>query len=124
MSYIYYCPKCKSILNNDERASGKCFDCGASFSDKLSGDTNANRENSSIVSSRNVMGGILKWIGILILISGTIGSFIIAGGNKYRYKFSFEKFLLPEVGTIITGMMFLGFSEIIQLLDDIKNRLK
>lgn len=30
-----YCPKCKTLLNNDEKASGKCFNCGASFSSVL-----------------------------------------------------------------------------------------
>ena len=29
------CPKCKSILNNDEKASGKCFSCGATFESNL-----------------------------------------------------------------------------------------
>lgn len=31
-----YCPKCKTLLNNDEKASGKCFNCGASFQNIVS----------------------------------------------------------------------------------------
>lgn len=79
---------------------------------------------NDVVGNENTIGGILKAIGILILIAGTIGSLVIAGGDGYRYEFSFLRFILPEIGTIISGMMFLGFSEIIQLLQDIKNKLK
>lgn len=61
-----YCPKCKTLLNNDEKASGKCFNCGASF------------------------------------------SIVIAGGDGYGYAFSFARFILPEIGTIVSGMMFLA----------------
>lgn len=118
-----YCPKCKTLLNNDEKASGKCFNCGASFSSVLPEEKKANSTHDT-VSNENTIGGILKAIGILILIAGTIGSLVIAGGDGYRYEFSFLRFVLPEIGTIISGMMFLGFSEIIQLLQDIKNKLK
>lgn len=119
MEYIE-CPECKAVLNNDEKASGKCFTCGATFGNTLS-------EKSSVVtgdSNENTIGGILKGIGILILILGTIASLIIAGGNGYRYEFSFIRFIIPEIISVISGMMFLGFAEIIQLLQDIKNKLK
>lgn len=93
-----YCPKCKTLLNNDEKASGKCFNCGASFSSVLP-EEKKNTQTSDVISNENTVGGILKAIGNLILIIGTIGS-------------------------IVSGMMFLGFAEIIQLLQDIKNKLK
>lgn len=76
------------------------------------------------MSSENTIGGILKGIGILILIIGTIASIIIAGGDGYRYEFSFVRFIIPEIISIISGMMFLGFAEIIQLLQDIKDKMK
>ena len=118
-----YCPKCKTLLNNDEKASGKCFNCGASFSSVLP-EENKSTQTSDAISNENAIGGILKAIGILILIIGTIGSIVIAGGDGYGYEFSFARFILPEIGTIVSGMMFLGFAEIIQLLQDIKNKLK
>lgn len=118
-----YCPKCKTLLNNDEKASGKCFNCGASFSSVLPEDKKGT-QTSDATSNENTVGGILKAIGILILIIGTIGSIVIAGGDGYGYEFSFARFILPEIGTIVSGMMFLGFAEIIQLLQDIKNKLK
>lgn len=111
-----YCPKCKTLLNNDEKASGKCFNCGASFSSVLP-EEKKSTQTSDAISNENA-------IGILILIIGTIGSIVIAGGDGYGYEFSFARFILPEIGTIVSGMMFLGFTEIIQLLQDIKNKLK
>ena len=101
-----YCPKCKTLLNNDEKASGKCFNCGASFSSVLPEEKKVSSTHDT-VSNENTIGGILKAIGILILIIGTIGSFVIAGGDGYRYEFSFLRFILPEIGTIVSGMMFL-----------------
>lgn len=113
------CPECKSLLNNDEKASGKCFDCGATFSSSLPEPKSSS--SFSLNSRENTICGILKVIGILILIFGTIGSICLA---TQEYKFELEKFIFPEIGTIISGMMFIGFSEIIQLLQDIKNKLE
>lgn len=102
-----YCPKCKTLLNNDEKASGKCFNCGASFSSVLPEEKKSIQTSDSI-NNENTVGGILKAIGILILIIGTIGSIVIAGGDGYGYAFSFARFILPEIGTIVSGMMFLA----------------
>lgn len=79
------------------------------------------KEENSKVSSENTIGEILKAIGFLVMVFGTIGSIYLA---TQGYEFEFGKFILPEIGVIISGMMFLGFSEIIQLLQDIKNKLK
>lgn len=118
-----YCPKCKTLLEEDEKASGKCFNCGASFSSVLP-EEKKSTQKSDAISNENTVGGILKAIGILILIIGTIGSIVIASTGSYRHEFSFTGFILPEIGTIVSGMMILGFAEIIQLLEDIKNKLK
>lgn len=114
-----YCPKCKTLLNNDEKASGKCFNCGATFSSVLP--KTKNNFSASFGNGENTIGGILKAIGFLIIIFGTIGSIYIGGQG---YNFSFASFIIPELGTIISGMLFLGFSEIIQLLQDIKDKMK
>lgn len=79
------------------------------------------KQEHDIMSSENTIGGILKAIGILIMIFGTIGSICIASQG---HKFSFADFIIPEVGTVISGMIFLGFSEIIQLLQDIKDKMR
>lgn len=113
------CPKCKSILNMDEKASGKCFTCGATFESNLPQNTNKN-----IYYNENTIAKILKILSIVILVLGTISSFATSFHEVYgRSEFSFISFLIPETVVIISGIVFLGFSEVIRLLQDISNKL-
>ncbi|WP_302620666.1 hypothetical protein [uncultured Muribaculum sp.] len=114
------CPNCKSKLNIDEKSSGKCFSCGTTFESSLpKGNTQFNYQ-----SSGNTVAKAIKTCGIAIIIVGTILSFIVAGGSGGQYEFSLIQFITPEFMSIIGGLIFIGFSEIIQLLEDIKNKLK
>lgn len=79
------------------------------------------QKDESNVFRENIIGSILKVIGFLVLILGTVGSVYIGGQG---YEFSFGAFILPEIAVIFGGMMILGFSEIIQLLQDIKDRME
>ncbi len=83
-----------------------------------------NQNESSDTYDDNMIAAILKTIGILIFIFGTVGSIFIAGGNESTFHFSFINFILPEFGIIVAGTIFLVFSEIINLLQDIKNKMK
>ena len=114
------CPNCKSKLNIDEKSSGKCFTCGTSFESSLPKDDK--QYNYHI--SDNTVANAIRICGIIIIILGTIFSFIVAGGDGRKYDFSLLQFLTPEAISIISGLVFIGFSEIIQLLEDIKNKLK
>ena len=115
------CPKCKSILNNDEKASGKCFTCGATFESTLP----QNTINPNSNYTNNIIGKALKIIGVLVLILGTIGSFVTSFHNVYgQSEFSFASFIVPETVSLVSGIVFLGFGEIIQLLQEISNKLK
>lgn len=113
------CPKCGSSLNTDEKASGKCFSCGITFESNL-----PKQKNSSYSNDKNCIGNIIKWCGIIIIVFGTIYSFMSASDNEWKYQFSFLLFIVPEFISIISGIIFIGFSEIIQLLDDIKYKIK
>lgn len=114
------CPNCKSKLNIDEKSSGRCFTCGATFESSLPN----NGKQCNYQSSDNAIAKVIKICGIIIIILGTILSFIVAGGDGKKYEFSLLRFLAPEAISIISGLIFIGFSEIIQLLEDIKNRIK
>lgn len=114
------CPNCKSKLNIDEKASGKCFSCGTAFEPSLPKDNT----RYDFHLSDNTVAKAIKICGIVIIILGTILSFIVAGGNGRKYEFSLLLFITPEAISIISGLVFIGFSEIIQLLEDIKNKLK
>ncbi|PWL68936.1 MAG: hypothetical protein DBY27_05750 [Clostridiaceae bacterium] len=114
------CPKCKSILNNDEKASGKCFSCGATFESNLPQNTILETNYNE-----NTIAKIIKVVAIVILVLGTIGSFASSFHDVYgKNEFSFASFIIPETVTIISGVIFLGFSEVIKLLQEISNKLK
>ena len=114
------CPECTSILNNDEKSSGKCFSCGATFESNLPQNT-----ISEINYNENTIAKMIKVIAIAILILGTIGSFASSFHDVYgKNEFSFAGFIIAETVTIISGVIFLGFSEVIKLLQEISNKLK
>lgn len=107
------CPNCGKILSEDEKILYKCMSCKQQF-----------KPQHTYISSDNTIAKIIKICGITIVILGTVLSFIIAGGNGHEYEFSFIRFIVPEILSIISGLFCIGFSEIIQLLEDIKNKLK
>lgn len=107
------CPNCGKLLSEDEKILYKCISCGTKF-----------KPYSNIISSDNTVAKIIKICGIAIIILGTILSLIVAGGNGRKYEFSLLLFITPEAISVISGLVFIGFSEIIQLLEDIKNKLK
>jgi hypothetical protein len=80
-------------------------------------------EERKAITNENTVGGILKVIGILILVVGTIASIFVAGGDGSRYEFSFIRFIIPEAVSIVSGMVFIGVAEIIKLLQEIRNKL-
>lgn len=107
------CLNCGKILSEDEKILYKCISCGTKIA-----------SSSSNILIKNTIAKAIKVCGIIIIILGTILSFIMAGDNGHKYEFSLLKFVTPEAISIISGLVFIGFSEIIQLLEDIKNKLK
>ena len=114
------CPKCGSTLNVDEKASGQCFSCNAWFETELTQKKDKvrsfNSSTSSNVSSENVIAKAIKICGYIMLVRGTIGSFVLGS------KDSLVMFFTYEIAVIISVLFFLGFAEIIQLLEDIKRK--
>lgn len=116
------CPKCKSMLNNDEKACGKCFTCGATFESSLPQNTVTSSYN---FPKKNSVGRALTIIGIFVIILGTISSFSMSFYEVHGSpEFSFTNFIIPEAFSLVSGIMFLGFGEIIKLLQDICNKIK
>lgn len=58
-----YCSNCKKLLSNDEKASGKCANCGEKFSSTLIGATRPIEVNTDIATEKNIVGMVLKVIG-------------------------------------------------------------
>lgn len=111
------CPKCHEKLNIDEKASGRCFSCGTSFSSSIPKDSGESVHYTKDNATDNTVAKIIKIIGIVIIIFGTIGSIIIANVNQ-----SVPTFFVAEFASIVSGMFFVGLSEIIRILEEIKNK--
>lgn len=115
------CPECNSILNIDEKASGRCFNCNATFEPEF------NQENVEtdiyknffgfINEEENVIAKYIKIVSIVLMILGTIGS-----GYIWYATGSFMAFMLSELSVVVGGLILMGFSEIIRLLEDIKRK--
>lgn len=69
------CPNCKSKLNIDEKSSGKCFSCGATFESSLPNDKNSHFEN-------NAKNNLCKFLIGLFCITAIICLFVYTGSNK------------------------------------------
>ena len=80
-----YCSNCKKLLSNDEKASGKCANCGEEFSSALIGATRPIEVNTDIATEKNIVGMVLKVIGILILIVGTFQLPNHFHSNNYKF---------------------------------------
>lgn len=68
----------------------------------------------------NATGKVIRTIGQIIIGLGAIASIIIwiAVADAYNGAFGFGAALGTFVGTFVSGMMFIGFSEIIFLLQE------
>ena len=111
------CPKCNEKLNIDEKLSGRCFSCGATFSSPLPKDDKKSVPYISANATDNTVAKIIKVLGIVIIILGTIGNIIMNHDH-----FSLSAFLEMELSCAVSGMFFVGLAEIIKLLEEIKNK--
>lgn len=112
---INTCPKCNATLNNDEKASGKCFSCGATFQ------TDWTKKIDEIPMNdlnKNKIAGAIKIIGIILLGVCSIGNALIWISN------SLITFFIAEFIIVAFVLLLIGLSEIINLLEEIKNNTK
>ena len=110
---INKCPNCGKTLNEDEKVLYKCTSCGK----KIQNDVSFNFE-------KNTISNIIKFCGFAVIILGTIYSFMSASDRDYEYHFNLLLFIASEIISIVSGILLLGLSEIVQVLDDIKHRLQ
>lgn len=111
------CPKCNERLNIDEKSAGRCFSCGATFSSTIPKDDRSSAPYISINATDNTVAKIIKALGIIIIILGTIGNIVMNHDH-----FSLSAFLEMEFFCIVSGIFFVGLAEIIKLLEEIKNK--
>ena len=104
------CPNCGKLLTEDEKILYKCMTCKQQIKVK-----------QNYIEFNNTIAKLIKIFGIIIIIIGTILSFAIANNNSN--EFSLISFIIYETIIFISGLLFVGISEIIQLLQDIKNKI-
>lgn len=117
------CPECGKELNEDERKSGRCSNCGMPISNM----TYSSLEQKTVpqVTSKeekeNDIGKILKIIGGCIILVGFVSAFLLAK-NDYG-DVSFILFMIYFCVGLVSGTLIIGFGEVITLLDSINNKM-
>ena len=115
-----YCNNCKkevSVKNN------KCPNCGLLFDESVVEDANdiiQERKDPTYRRYSNVA-TILEIIGAFVMIGGLlVGLFF---GKTIHGTEGFTTFLIYLGCSLVSGMVFIGFGTIIQLLFDIRKKL-
>lgn len=75
------------------------------------------------IEKENSTGKALRTTGILFIFIGIIGGFIL-GASFSEMQFNWTVFLLSAVGGSVSGILFLGLSEVIGLLADIQTNFR
>lgn len=108
------CKKCKKECMESELTNGYCYECYQKY-------------KNDVIELKNVENHVattIKRASTIIKIIGYIGTVILLFAFIYTYGFFIGfTFALIEVFIIfITSILLDGFSEIIQLLENIKNK--
>lgn len=119
-----YCKKCGNNitqkLQHEIDGEKYCGECVESLGvDESYSDNNPDLINEE--NTQNKIAGILKAMGFTIMgIAFIVG---LAIGNE-SYPFDYFAALVPWCSGVVSGMIFIGFSEIINLLDKIYKQVK
>ncbi len=125
------CQNCKVELGQEMIEANMCWECGEIIDlQKLENDyveeisepvIHSKQEETTYAdrSEKNMYASMGKKIGAFILVLGTIGSIIL---GSYGRDFSFGTFLIYEFVVLVAGAFFMMIAEIVQLLEDIKNK--
>lgn len=128
------CKKCGKELTQEMIDVNLCWSCGDIINENFveqdmdtdepavkKDDHPANSPSESDDTDsddKNIIGTVLFGLGIVVLVLGTIGSFVLANDG------GFQLFAIYEFATILSGFMLMGFAEIIKLLAKINSKLK
>jgi amino acid transporter len=84
------------------------------------GHTEVSLDNSS---ESNGISLVIRIIGIVIIIMGIVFGFVQGQTNsEYNEELNFSIALFWWIGSIVAGFLFIGFAEIIRLLDAINKK--
>lgn len=125
------CKKCKKELSSEMIKANLCWNCGEIIDKNLTdADTNYDdieieteysTEEDIIFNNTNSIAKSIRIFAKIIMIVGSILNVLVLFVASGYYTFT--SFLAFEMMFILFGLLLLGFSEIIQLLQDIKSNL-
>ncbi len=136
MGYIYYCPRCRSTYSTekDNQQYETCPSCNIKIipihitTDEWHSKTDEEKEEikkkfddqaklstSQTSSNSNSIGKALRVVGAIYIVLSLIGAMILMSED-------FAIGLIAGVFGCLGGLLLMGFSEIINLLQDIKNK--
>ena len=126
---IIICEKC---YEENEASRTTCKNCGATLyknkaiRNSKSEDRNYNYKENYNVSvddaENNKMASILKVIAIIEIICGFIVGGILGDTFEIGYDYNWGLCIGIIVASFINGIFIMGFAEVIQLLQDIKDK--
>lgn len=88
-------------------------------------ENNANKDVATKQNSNNKMASILRVIAIIEIVCGFIVGGVLGdtfGVGYYGYDYNWGLCIGIIVASFISGIFILGFAEVIQLLQDIKDK--
>lgn len=110
------CPYCKAIVHTSNATFDKNY---VEEYLKVHKDTHGyNMSTSNKLNKNNSIANALGIIGKVIIVFGIIACILCLFSEEYTLSISFL------AASIVSGCTFLGFSEIIQLLQDIKDKME
>ena len=126
------CKNCKKELSNEMLKANLCWNCGQIIDENLAENTDyndieieteyvsINDDNDLNININSIAKSIKVFAKIIMVIGSVLNILVLFIASQYH---TFLSFLAFEMIFVISGFLLLGFSEIIQLLQDIKNKI-
>lgn len=122
---------CENCYEENEESRNTCKNCGSKLyknnSSKNEEQKNSYNEryNTNIsYTENNKMAKILRVVAIIEIVCGFIVGAILGDTFEIGYDYNWGLCIGIIVAGVINGIFILGFAEIIQLLQDIKSKIK
>lgn len=122
---------CENCYEENEASRNTCKNCGSKLyknnSSKNEEQKNSYNEryNTNIsYAENNKMAKILRVVAIIEIVCGFIVGAILGDTFEIGYDYNWGLCIGIIVASFINGIFILGFAEVIQLLQDIKSKIK
>lgn len=126
-SEVILCKKCGDDITSSRKGMFEgnyyCLGCYSNTIVNSSQDNNSNSASTFKEPTTNTIGTIIMVIGICVIVAGFFSGMIMEGKlGSWSYTFEFELALPYWIAGFISGMIFIGMAEIINLLHKIYNK--